>query len=103
MILAQSNRSFKGYVLELLKLNDKKHLHDQLLELEVPKFPLNRNILLEKGCPAGKRIEYVLGKLRDNWIDSNFTLQQYELIEQLPAVLEGYTEKQRTKSKPNKA
>lgn len=87
----------------MLKLNDKKNLHDQFLELETPKFPLNRHILLEKGYAAGKKLEYVLGKLRDNWINSNFTLQRDELIEQVPAVLEGYTEQLRTKNKPNKA
>lgn len=105
MCSSQRNRSFalnKRYVLELLKLNDKKDLHDQLLEWKMPKFPLNGNILLEKGCPAGKKIQFVLAKLRKNWVDSAFSLQQNELIGQMPDILESYTKDERAGNKRKK-
>lgn len=110
MCLPQLNRSFKlnkEYVLELLKLNDKKRLHDQLLEWQMPNFPLNGTLLMEKGCPAGKKIKYALQKLRDIWADSNFTLQTEELLEQLPIVMKSYAEEEkqgnmRKKAKTNK-
>lgn len=106
MCLPQLNRSFKlnkEYILELLKFNDKKRLHDQLLEWEMPYYPLNGKILIEKGCPAGKKIKYVLEKLRDIWADSNFTLQQDELLEHLPMVLKTYTEEERAGNMRKKA
>lgn len=106
MCLPQLNRSFKlnkEYVLELLILNDKKRLYDQLSEWQQPNFPLNGTILMEKGCPAGKKIKYALGKLRDIWADSNFTLQQEELLEQLPTILKNYADEDRQGNMRKKA
>lgn len=110
MCLPRVNRSFKlnkEYVLELLKLNDKRRVYDQLLEWEMPKFPINGVILIENGCPAGKKIKFVLDNLRDIWADGNFQLEQTDLLKQLPFVLQAYAEggrneNQRKKAKTNK-
>lgn len=106
MCLPQLNRSFKlnkEYVLELLILNDKKRLYDQLFEWEMPKYPLNGTILIEKGCPAGKKIKYALNKLRDIWADNNFQLEQDQLLEQLPDVLKCYADEERQENLRKKA
>lgn len=100
------NRSFKlnkEYVLELLILNDKKRLYDQLLEWQMPAYPLNGTILMEKGCPPGKKMKYVLNKLRDTWADSNFTLQADELLEHYQSALDSYAEEERQGNKRKKA
>lgn len=107
MCLPLLNRSFKlnkEYVLELLKLNDKKRLYDQLLDWQMPNYPLNGTILMEeKGCPTGKKMKYVLNRLRDIWADSNFTLQKDELLEHYPMALESYAEEERQGNKRKKA
>lgn len=106
MCLPQLNRSFKlnkEYVLELLKLNDKRRLHDQLLDWQMPNYPLNGTILIEKGCPAGKKIKYALNKLRDIWADSNFAMEQDELLEKLPVALQSYADEERQGNMRKKA
>lgn len=105
MCLPRVNRSFKlnkEYVLELLKLNDKKRIFDDLLAWEMPQFEINGTILMEKGCPSGKKMKFVIQKLRDLWADSNFTLQPNELLEQLPTILTELAENDRAESSRKK-
>lgn len=109
MCLPEKNRSFKlnkEYVLELLKLNDKRRLHDQLLEWEMPRYPINGTVLMERGVQPGKKMQRLLSKLRDIWADSNFTMDTDELLKCLPTVLqqteEEFNENMRKKLKTEK-
>lgn len=84
MCLPQRNRSFKllkDFVLELLKYNDKRLIYDQLIDWEMPKFPINGTILTEHGY-SGRKMGAILEKLRDIWADSNFEMSQEELLQQ---------------------
>lgn len=84
MCLPLRNRSFKllkDFVLELLKYNDKRLIYDQLLDWEMPRFPINGTILMENGH-SGRKMGPILEKLRDIWADSNFSMSQSELLQQ---------------------
>lgn len=84
MCLPQRNRSFKllkDFVLELLKYNDKRPIYNELLDWEMPKFPVNGAILMENGY-SGRKMGAILEKLRDIWADSNFQMSQEELMQQ---------------------
>lgn len=75
------------YVLELLKLTDKREIYDQLSTWEMPKFPINGHILIENGCPAGKKMKFIITKLADIWSANNFSMEKDELLKHLPDVL----------------
>lgn len=84
MCLPQRNRSFnllKDFTLELLKYNDKREIYDQLIDWEMPKFPVNGNMLIEHGY-SGRKMGAILEKLRDIWADSNFQMSREELLQQ---------------------
>lgn len=90
MCMQGNGRSSKlntEYVLELLKLNDKRALYDQLSEWDMPKYPINGHILMENGCPAGKKMKVILTKLANIWSENNFSLDKDELLKFLPDVL----------------
>lgn len=106
MCLPQVNRSFKlnkEYVLELLKLNDKKRFHDELIDWIMPKYPLNGNILIDNHCTGGKKIKYVLNELRDVWANSNFTLELDDLLKQVPICAQRYDEVEKQENQRKKA
>lgn len=84
MCLPQRNLSFKllkDFVLELLKYSDKREIYDELLDWNMPRFPINGNILSEHGY-SGRKMGAILEKLRDIWADSNFQMAQEELLQQ---------------------
>lgn len=84
MCLPQRNRSFKllkDFVLELLKYHGKRPIYDQLLDWEMPKFPVNGTILMENGY-SGRKMGAIIEKLREIWADSNFEMSQEELMQQ---------------------
>lgn len=84
MCLPQRNLSFKllkEFILELLKYNGKREIYDQILEWEMPKFPINGTVLMDNGC-SGRKMCNILTKLRDIWADSNFQMSQEELLQQ---------------------
>lgn len=84
MCLPQRNRSFKllkDFVLELLKYNGKRLIYDELLDWEMPKYPINGTILMENGY-SGRKTGAILEKLRDIWADSNFQMSREELLQQ---------------------
>lgn len=84
MCLPQRNRSFKllkDFVLELLKYNGMRSIYNQLLDWEMPKFPVNGAVLMENGY-SGRKMGAILEKLRDIWADSNFQMSQEELMQQ---------------------
>lgn len=106
MCLPLLNRSFKlnkEYVLELLKLNDKKRVYDQLVDWEMPRYPLNGTILMENGCPAGKKVKYVLHHLRDVWANSLFTMELHELLAQMPVILKNFADEEQHENMRKKA
>lgn len=106
MCLPQVNRSFKlnkEYVLELLKLNDKKRVHDELVDWVMPPFPLNGNILMDNQCTGGKKIKYVLSETRDVWANSSFTLELDDLLKQVPELVQKFDDAEKQSGQRKKA
>ncbi|XP_031630117.1 CCA tRNA nucleotidyltransferase 1, mitochondrial-like [Contarinia nasturtii] len=77
----RSSKISKEYTLELLKYNDKRQIYDQLLEWEMPEFPINKPILSKRGY-KGTVAELILDKLCVAWADGKFQLSKDELLEQ---------------------
>ena len=53
---------------------------EQLQRLDVPRFPLGGNDLLELGMPAGKALGLELERLERAWIESGFVLDRQALL-----------------------
>lgn len=77
----------KSYILELLKLNDKKRIHDELLSWDPPIFEITGKCLTEINCPTGTIRKQILQKMRKLWVKSRFTIGKQELLDQLPNIL----------------
>lgn len=83
------------YVLELLKYNDKRELHDKLLTSPMPRMPINRIQLAEKCIPARKYLAEIHDKLNKIWCENNFKITVEELLNRVPEVLIEVEEEQR--------
>ncbi|XP_068233160.1 CCA tRNA nucleotidyltransferase 1, mitochondrial [Palaemon carinicauda] len=68
-----------SYVNELLKYAGKVDFQSQLNDWEIPKFPVNGNMISEKGVPR-KKIKYAMSDLICEWKKSSFTLSSDELL-----------------------
>ncbi|XP_065355234.1 CCA tRNA nucleotidyltransferase 1, mitochondrial [Calliphora vicina] len=82
----------REFVEELLKYTNKKELYSALKAWTIPKFPVNGNLLKERGCPSQKKMGIILNQLKLIWAESDFKLTAEELLDQhLPAVMENLT------------
>lgn len=81
-------RDIKDYVEELLKFEGKWKMYEQLKKWEVPKFPVDGNMLKQKGCPQGRVIGNIMNELKKVWIKNEFKSTSDEILEHLPKVLE---------------
>lgn len=94
MCMSSNRRSSKTnteYTLELLKLNNKRTIYDEISVWEMPKKPINGLILAENGCPPGRTMKIVLTRLVDIWSKNNFSMGKDELLTFLPEVLNQVT------------
>ncbi|XP_037897741.1 CCA tRNA nucleotidyltransferase 1, mitochondrial, partial [Glossina fuscipes] len=79
----------RDFVEELLKYKHKRELYDKLRSWRIPPFPVNGNILKDRGSIPTRKIGLVLAQLKLIWADSNFQLSSEELLEKhLPEVME---------------
>lgn len=82
----------REFVEELLKYKNKKDLYSALKSWVVPRFPINGNLLKEKGCPAEKKMGVIMNELKQIWISSDFKLSADDLLDKhLPLILENMT------------
>lgn len=81
-------KEIKSYVEELLKFHGKWELHEKLRNWNVPKFPIDGNILKAHNCPSGKVMGTILSKLKEEWVKNEFKSTVEELLTKLPKVLE---------------
>lgn len=82
----------REFVEALLKYTNKKELYTALKSWPIPKFPVNGNLLKERGCPNTRKMGDILNKLKLIWAESDFQLTAEELLDQhLPAVMENLT------------
>ena len=70
------------YINELLKYACKTDFLSQLSQWEVPRFPVNGNMISEKGVPR-KQIKHAMNDLIVEWKNSNFTMTSEELVSRL--------------------
>lgn len=110
IVLTSSNQAIiKEFLLELLKYNDKRDLHDKLLAWRIARMPVASSHLAEKGVPPGKNMGQILQRLREIWCDNNLQIATAELLNHLPEVLSELEQKRKsppiwdkTKKKKNK-
>ncbi|XP_076312805.1 CCA tRNA nucleotidyltransferase 1, mitochondrial [Tachypleus tridentatus] len=76
------------WVCEVLKYRGEDQLLDKFRGWQVPKFPINGHMLLDKGVKGGPRFTRIMTRLREIWVDSNFEMTSDELLQQLPTVAE---------------
>ncbi|XP_067000884.1 CCA tRNA nucleotidyltransferase 1, mitochondrial [Anabrus simplex] len=76
------------YVRQTLRYRGDKQLLDEFNQWTVPKFPVNGNMLRANGVPGGKAMGAVLQKLKEKWIDSDFTSTSEELEKFIPEILD---------------
>ncbi|TMW53834.1 hypothetical protein DOY81_001119 [Sarcophaga bullata] len=82
----------RDFVEELLKYKNKKDLYSALKSWVIPRFPINGNLLKEKGCPAEKKMGVIMNELKQIWISSDFKLSADDLLDKhLPLILENMT------------
>jgi tRNA nucleotidyltransferase (CCA-adding enzyme) len=81
-------KEIKDYVEELLKFHGKWELHQKLKDWNVPKFPIDGNILKSHNCPSGRIMGTIINKLKEEWVKNEFQSTSEELLTQLPKILE---------------
>lgn len=77
----------KEWVCEVLKYKGNSVLLSEFEQWNVPRFPLNGNILKEKGVPGGKVLGLVVHALKRTWAESDFSMSAEDLLQHLPDVL----------------
>lgn len=82
--LKQSDTRY--YVEQVIKYNDFPLLQE-FRDWVVPKFPVTGTNLLVLGVRPGKPMGRVLEELKVRWAESNFTLNNEELMQSVPEVV----------------
>lgn len=93
----------REYVLELLKYQGKRELHDRLLKWPIPRMPVGGKQLGEHGVLPGKKMGYVTSKLKEIWCEHQFQIDADALLKHLPEVLSEFEEVKKTSPILNKA
>merc|ERR1712154_594164 len=79
---------------QVLKYRGDTELLREFEAWTIPRFGVTGNHLKEAGCPQGKIMSVVLGKLKDVWKESDFEISVDELLKQIPQVLDSIDPKQ---------
>lgn len=87
LVTAGKPREVKDFVEELLKHLGKWELHDKIKTWNVPKFPVDGNMLKRHNCPSGKIMGTIVNILREQWVKSEFKSTSDELLLLLPNIL----------------
>ncbi|CAN8005891.1 unnamed protein product [Ixodes pacificus] len=75
------------WICEVLKYRADAELLERFRCWDVPRFPVNGNMLLERGLRSGPKFATVLGKLKEIWFESDFAMTSDELLQRLPEIL----------------
>jgi len=78
----------RQFIEEVLKYRGDLELLELYREWEAPKFPVTGHHLKESGCPPGKLMSVVLGKLKEKWKLADFQVELADLLKAIPEVLE---------------
>lgn len=86
VISSNKQQVTKTYVSEVLKYRGAMELLNEFDKWTVPRFPVNGNALIEL-VPKRKLIGKVMIKLKELWLDANFTLTADELTYHVPDIV----------------
>jgi len=95
-------RDTRQFISEVLSYRGDKQLLQAFQNWEPPKFPITGNHLKEAGAPPGKAMSIVLSKLKDEWKQSNFTMDVDTLISHIPDAIASITVEDIKNSPPMK-
>jgi len=95
-------RDTRQFISEVLSYRGDKQLLQAFQNWQPPKFPITGNHLKEAGAPPGKAMSIVLSKLKDEWKQSNFTMDVDTLISHIPDAVASITVEDIKNSPPMK-
>ena len=87
----QDTRSF---IEQVLIYRGDVDLLQEFSQWTVPRFGVTGHHLKEAGCPPGKMMSLVLGKLKDEWKEQEFKIDVEELVKRIPSVLDAIDPKE---------
>ncbi|XP_063831304.1 CCA tRNA nucleotidyltransferase 1, mitochondrial [Ostrinia nubilalis] len=76
------------YVQELLKYKGEQDLLKKFMNWEIPRFPMNGQILKQNGVPPGKMYGPIISKLKDIWINNEYKQTSEDLAKFIPGIIE---------------
>eukprot|EP00090_Calanus_glacialis_P011086 TRINITY_DN19564_c0_g1_i1.p1 TRINITY_DN19564_c0_g1~~TRINITY_DN19564_c0_g1_i1.p1 ORF type:complete len:427 (-),score=146.80 TRINITY_DN19564_c0_g1_i1:75-1355(-) len=82
------------FIDQVLKYRGNMDLAKEFSTWEMPRFAVTGNHLKEAGCPPGRIMSLILGKLKETWKESDFEISLEELMKQIPKVLDSIDPKQ---------
>jgi len=78
----------RQFIEEVLKYRGDLELLELYRKWEAPRFPVTGHHLKEHGCPPGKLMSVVMGKLKEKWKQADFEIQLEDLLKAIPEVVE---------------
>ena len=87
--LQGKEKNVLAYTLEVLKYRGDRDLFDELSRWQIPRFPISGKDLIAAGVPKGRGFGEFLDKLKDRWMESNFTSSREELLKTVTEMLKG--------------
>lgn len=85
---SKRQKDTRQFIEEVLKYRGDLELLELYREWEAPKFPVTGHHLKEGGCPPGKLMSVVMGKLKEKWKMADFQIELDDLLKAIPEVLE---------------
>lgn len=87
LIVVSKNQHIREYIIELFKFWDDTELLTQFLSWQLPKFPVTRKMLIQKGMKDPHNVQNVLERMKILWMNSDYQLTAESLLNQIPDIL----------------
>ena len=76
------------YIEQVLAYRGQAELLREFQLWTTPRFGVTGNHLKEAGCPPGKVMSVVLGRLKEEWKEKDFKIEVNDLVKRIPVVLD---------------
>jgi len=83
-----TKRLGRMFLVELLRYRGQHQLVKEFEEWELPRFPVTGATLKEAGVPVGRYMSKVLDRLKERWVQQDFTIEERQLVDMIPEILE---------------
>ncbi|XP_046658683.1 CCA tRNA nucleotidyltransferase 1, mitochondrial [Homalodisca vitripennis] len=80
--------SIQEWIKEMLTYKHETALLDEYAKWQIPRFPVSGRVLKDHGVPMDRNTARVINKLKEYWVDHDCALDDKQILEQVPAVLE---------------